>query len=174
MWRSVEPEPAGIDEAPQALEALVQAKAAGKHAVAEGHLGAVGGYHVGHGGQAHDALAPHVHVVAVVAGHDGLAGGAARGVQAHGVVYGDGKEAEGEGVAHDLLVGEGQAAHVVEGLDVLGLGAQGIELLAVPRDALVDVGDLVLEAIELQRADLIAGGALDLGHEDGHWGTFRD
>ena len=55
-----------------------------------------------------------------------------------------------------------------------GRAATVCELLAVPRDALVDVGDLVLEAVELQRADLIAGGALDLGHEDGHWGTFRD
>ena len=108
------PAAGGDDRRADALDAVVEAPAAGRHAVGEGHLDEVAALHAGGGGDPRRQLRPGVDVAARVADDDRLAGRARRRVHAHDLVERQGEHAEGEGVAQGALVGERQAAQVVE------------------------------------------------------------
>ena len=83
------------------------------------------------------------------------------------LVQGHGEQAEGEGVAQDGLIGEGQLAHVGQGLDVGGRHPHLVHLGTVVGHALVGVGHGILELRQLHGLDLLARGALDIGLVDG-------
>ena len=146
----------GDHHAAELLAAVMQTEAPGEHAVAERHLHAVAGHDARHLRQARDAVAPHVHVVGVVAHHDGLAGRAGGRVQLHHLVQRDGEQAVGERVAQHGLVRERELLHVFERADVARRDAEGVHALAVPRHALVGPGHLGLKLLQLERADLLA------------------
>ena len=162
---------AGRDHhAAELLQPVVQAEAAGEHAVAERHLRPVARHHAGHLGQARDAVAPHVHVVGVVSHHDGLSRGARRRVQFHHLVHWHGEQAVGERFAQHGLVRERKLPHVLERADVVRRHAELVHARTVPRHAPVGPGHLGLELFQLHSADLLARGALDGGFVDGQAG----
>ncbi len=160
----------GDHHAAELLAAVVQAETSGEHAVAERHLHAVAGHDARHLRQARDAVAPHVHVVRVVAHDDGLAGRAGRRVQLHYLVERDGEQTVGKRVAQHGLVRERQLAHVVERADVPRRDAEGVHALAVPRHAVVGPSHLGLQLLQLERADLLARRALPGAVVDGQAG----
>ena len=155
---------------PSFMQPVVQAEAAREHAVAERHLRPVARHHARHLREARDAVAPHVHVVGVVAHHDGLAGGARRGVQLLHFGKRHGEKPVGERLAQHALVRERELAHVLERADVAGRHAERVHALAVPRHAPVGPRHLRLELLQLDGADPLARGAFHVGRVDGQAG----
>jgi hypothetical protein len=90
-------------------------------------------------------------------------------VDADDLLARDGEEAERIGVAQVVLPREGQEAQVVQRAQLRCIG----ETLAIERDALAERGDERSQALELERAKLLAGHRLELGLEDHRRGGER-
>ena len=69
-----------------------------------------------------------------------------------------GEQAEGVVVAQVLLDGEGELREVAQLLQVVRVHALGVEGLAVVRHVVVGVLQRGLQALQLQRGDLVAAG----------------
>ena len=107
-----------------ALQPVVQAEAAGEHAVAEGDLGDVAVVGAGGDGEPAHELGPRVEVGLRVAADHRLAGGPGRGVDLDDLAHGHGEQAVGVVVAEVRLLGERQAGEVVQARQVAGLEAR--------------------------------------------------
>ena len=125
----------GHDRDAGLLQPVVQAEPPGEHAVAEGDLGDVAAVRADGDGEAADQLGPGLEVGARVAADDGLAGGAGRRVDLDHLVQRHGEQAVGIRVAEVVLLGERQAAQVVEAREVAGREPGAVERGAVERDA---------------------------------------
>ena len=148
----------------------MQARAAGEEAVAIGDvdhivLGAAGG-HDGAGA----AVLPQVYVVLGVEGHHAAAGGAGGGVDADTLGQGLGQQAVGIALPQVGLGDKGQLMQVLDAVDVVGGHALLVHLGAVIGDVIVDVADLLDQALALQSPQLVLGHGFDLrlihGHEN--------
>ena len=148
---------AGRDHhAAKTLQAVMQAETAGEHAVPERHLHAIGRHDARHLHQSHDAIVPNVHVMAVIAHHDGLSRGARRRMELHNLVQRHGEHAIGKRLAQRMLIGEGKLAHVLQALDVGRLHAHLVHLVAIPRNSLIGPLHLRNQFFELNSADALA------------------
>ena len=156
-----------------ALQPVVQAEPAGEHAVAEGDLSDVAVVDAGGDGEPAHQLSPRLEIRLGVPAHHSLAGGARRGVDLNDLVHGYGEEAVGIVVAEVRLLGERQAGDAVQAGEVAGLEADSVQLLAVERDALVDPGQHVADARELQLLEPLAVEGLVLRVPDGHGPSLR-
>ena len=160
----------GQGQAADLVGAAVQARAAGEEAVAIGDvdhivLGAAGG-HDGAGA----AVLPQVYVVLGVEGHHAAAGGAGGGVDADTLGQGLGQQAVGIALPQVGLGDKGQLMQVLDAVDVVGGHALLVHLGAVIGDVIVDVADLLDQALALQSPQLVLGHGFDLrlihGHEN--------
>ena len=153
----------GDHGAAQALQPVVQAEAAGEHAVAEGHLArcrrarrrpsARGGRCTRSTCPCRRRCSPPPRAFPVVPDEE---------CSSRDVVQRHREQAEGEGLAQHGLVGEGELAHVLERLDVARRHAHLVQLLAVVRTrARRSQATGLLQLLQLQGANLLAGGALD-------------
>ena len=115
----------------------MQAEPAGEHAVAKGHLHAIGGHDAGHLHKTHDAIVPYVHVMTVIAHDDGLSRSSGRRMKLHHLIQGNSEHAIGKRLAQRMLVGEGKLPHVFQALDVGGLHAHLVHLVAIPSNAII-------------------------------------
>jgi len=149
------------DRAAEPLGPVMRAEAAGEQAVAIGDVGdvplaaAAGVDRTGH------QLAPPVDVGLRVADHRRLAGRPARGVDAHHFLARHGEHPVRVVVAQVLLVGEREAREIGERAEIVRMNAGGVEGGAVVRHVAVDVVQRPLEALGLQRDDLVATGGFD-------------
>ena len=157
----------GDHHAAQLLQPVVQAEAAGEHAVTEGHLRPIARHDARHLHEPHDTVGPHGHIAFVIAHHDGLSRGARRRVQLHHFVQRHGEQAVRESVAQHGLVRERQHAHVLERLDVGGGHARIVHACTVPGHALVRPANLRDELLQLDGADALARGAFGSRIVDG-------
>ncbi len=98
-----------------------------------------------------------------VAHHRRLAGGARRRVHAHHLLARHREHAERVVVAQVLLGGERELRQVGERLQVVGVHALRVEGLAVVRHVVVGALQRRLQALQLQRGELVAAGGLDRG-----------
>ena len=155
----------GHGEAAHPPGTLVQADAAGEHAVAIGDLTHVLLAAANGGDGTGAAVGPQVDVVLGVKSHDPLSGGAGGGVDTHAFGAGHRHQAVGIVVPQVGLGGEGQLIQVGGGLDVLGSHALFLHLLAVGRDIVPHMAHLLNQALVLPGLDLFPRGALDLGLE---------
>ena len=144
----------------------MRAESAGEKAIAIGVLDDVALVQAAGGEAAHHHRRPHGHVVFGVGHDDGLAGGAARGVDAHDVLERAGEQPEGVGVAQVGLGGEGQLGQVGERLDVRGREGVTLQALAEQFDPFVGVSHDGLQPVELQFAQQRRG------HEVGRAGRM--
>ena len=157
IWRSVLPPEMGMTVAPSAFGAVVRAQSAGEQAVAVGVLHDVAVMQTAGGEAAHHHRGPHLQVLLRVSDDDGLAGGAAGGVQAHDLLHRAGEQPEGIGVAQIGLHGEGQQRNVVERADVFGHHPAFVQARAEERHVVVGARDDLAQAAELQRGQLRGG-----------------
>ncbi len=159
----------GDHRAAQAFGAVVRPQAAGEQAIAVGNMHLVPGPAAGGADRARHHLRPGVDVVAGVADHRGLTGGAAGGVQAYHLVHGHGEHAIGVVVAQIGLGREGQVRQVFQALDVLGVHPELVEALAVQRDPVVGVVQAPAQAFQLVLAQVVdAGGFHRVQQRVGH------
>ena len=102
---------------------------------------------------------------AVVAHHDGLAGGAARGRMQLAPPRPRARRTGRRGTCRACTVLSVNGSFCTSSSVRMSPGrhAEGVHALAVPRHALVGPGHLGLELLQLQRADLLARGALPEG-----------
>ena len=151
----------GNHHATKALQAIMQAKTTGKHAIAECHLHAVARHDARHLNQTHNAIGPQIHVAAVVANDDRLARGARRGMQFDDIVERFGKQAIRERFAQGILIGEGKLAHIGQRFDIGRLHAHRVHFVAIPRNAVIRPFNLVDKASELNSLDALTARALN-------------
>ena len=151
----------GNYRAAQLLRAVVGAQAAGEQAVAIGDMYHVFGAAPGGADGAGDHRRPGLDVVAGVAHHGGLAGGAAGGVDAHHLFPGGGEHAEGVVGAQVRLGGKGKQAQVSQGLQVIGMHALVVEGLAVMRHVVVGMAQAPAHTLQLQCLQGLFAGRLD-------------
>ena len=151
-----------------ALDAVVEAEAAGEKPVAERDLDRVVGRDARRGQKPRDELGPCLEVLLGVAYHGGLAGRAGRAVDAHDVALGDREEAEGVLLAEVVLGGEGDLFEVVDALDVAGGQAGALEAIAIEGDALVDALDDFAEPLALEVLERASRHGLELRVPDCH------
>jgi hypothetical protein len=161
----------GNDGGADALGAVVGAEAAGEQAIAVGVLDDVARVQSAGGEAAHHHLRPHRHVVLGVGHNDGLARGAARGVQAHDLLERTGEQPEGVGVAQVELAGEGQLGQVVKRAESPRRQVAGVHALAEQLDALAGVSHDGLQPVELQPAQERHGH--EVGRAGGMVGRLR-
>ena len=167
-WRAVLPALMGSTRDAGALQPVVQAEAAGEHAVAEGDLGDVAVVGAGGDGEPADEVGPRLEVRLRVAADHGLARGPGRRVELDDFAHGHGEQAEGVVVAEVRLLRERQTGDVVQALEVAGLEAGLGELLPVERHALVDAREHPAETLQLERSQLLPVDGLVLPVPDGH------
>jgi hypothetical protein len=146
---------------PSFLGPVMRAEAAGKEAVAIGHVHNVPGPRTGGAHGPRDDAGPCVDVPGGVADHGGFAGGAGGGVDARDPLPRDGEHAERVVVAQVLLHGEGEFREVGKVTQVVGVDADDIEGVAVMRDVFVGVPQRPAQAVDLKRRDLVAAGGFD-------------
>ena len=147
--------------AAKALQAIMQAKTAGEHAIAKCHLHAVARHDTRHLHQAHNAVGPQIHVAAVVANDDRLARSARRSMQFDDIVERFGEQAIRERFAKGVLIGEGKLAHIGQRLNVGRLHAHRIHFVAIPRNAVIRPINLVNKASELNSLNALTARTLD-------------
>ena len=138
------------DRRAQRLGAVMRAQSAGEQAVAVGVLDDVALVQPAGGEAAQHDVRPDLHILLRVGHHDGLAGGAAGGVQPHDLLHRAGEQAEGIGVAQVGLHGEGQLGDVVQRPHVLRRQAALVHALAEQGDVVVGALDDGLEPLQLQ------------------------
>ena len=109
------------------------------------------------------AVRPVADVAPGVAGHRGLARGAAGGVQTDDVFPRHGEQSERIIVAHVLLFGKRQKFQVAQGLDVLGSNAYLFKAAAVKRHVGVHARALVLQAAQLKNLKLLTRQRFQIG-----------
>ena len=126
-------------------------------------LGAASADAAGHHG------GPGVDVLERVAHHRGLAGGAARRVDAGAVFAGHGKHAKRVAVTQVGLGGEGELGDVGQALAVIGVHARRIELGAVHGRVGIGVLQRLLQALELQATQLVDAGLFNRLQGKGFW-----
>ena len=142
----------------QFFSPVVRAHATGEQAIAITHM-----HHVTRLGTAcADAAGHHrgpgVDVFERVAHHRGLAGGAAGRVDAGALLSRHGEHAKGVAVAQIRLGGEGKLGDVGQRLAVARVHASGVELGAVHGRVGIGVLQGLLQALELQAAQLVDAG----------------
>ena len=144
----------GNHRRPQRFRAVVSPQAAGEQTVAVSVLHDVAVRDAAGRQAAHHRVGPHVHVFLGVRHHDGLARGAAGGVQPHHLRHGAGKQTEWVRVAQIRLHGERQFDDVFQAAYVGGCQAA----LAQPRPEQFHVVESALdyapEPIQLERSHL--------------------
>ena len=140
----------------------MQAEGAGKEGVAEGYLGDILVRGAGGDGKARNAAAPHIKVLAGIAHHGGLAGGAAGGVDAHDALHGNGKKPVGIIVTHIGLCGKGDMAYILKSLQIVGMKAGVVQLLFVVGYIFVGKAHLLLQPCKLHLPQLLSVGSFDL------------
>ena len=101
-----------------------------------------------------DTMGPDVDIVLGVTDHRGLAGGAARRMDAHHLLHRHGKHAEGVGLSKIVLHGERKLRQVGQGFQVVGMAAHLVETLPIKRRIGVGVVERPLQPFELQGHEL--------------------
>ena len=147
--------------------AVMEAKTAGEHAVAERHLHAIAWNDARHAGKTRNAITPNSHVVLGVADDDRLARRSRGRVHLDDFVERLGEKPIGKRLAQRVLIGEGKLADIFERLDVLGPHAHLVHLVAIPRHVLVGVGNLRDQLLKLDCADALAARGLHGAVEHG-------
>lgn len=116
------------------------------------------------------AVLPQVYVVLGVEGHHAAAGGTGGGVDADTLGQGLGQQAVGIALPQVGLGDKGQFMQVLDAVDVVRGHALLVHLGAVIGDVIVDVADLLDQALALQSPQLVLGHGFDLrlihGHEN--------
>jgi hypothetical protein len=149
----------GNDRGADQLGAVMEAEAAGEQAVAEGDLDDVvlgdpgGGDHPGH------QVGPGLDIVAGVADHGRLTGGAGRGMDPDHVTQGHGEQAVGVVVAQILLDGERQPAQVVQRADVVVVEFELLEFLLIKGDVGSHAIQRGLQPLQLELLQILPGHA---------------
>ena len=147
----------GNDRGAQRLRAVMRAQPAGEKAVAIGILNDVPAMQTaGRETAAHD-VGPDINVLLGVGDDDGLAGGAGRGVQPDDIAHRRCEQPERIAVPKVGLVAERKAGDVVQGLDVAGFQAAFAQAVPEQGDVMERVRDHVLQARQLQFAQLAGG-----------------
>jgi len=138
------------DRCAQRLGAVVRAQPAGEQAVAIGILDDVALVQPAGGQAAQHDIGPNLHILLGVGDDNGLARGAAGGVQPHDLPHRAGKQAKGIRVAQIVLPGERQLGQVVQRLHVPGSQVAFLHALAEQGDAVVGALDRGFQPLELQ------------------------
>ena len=155
--------------AAELLRAVVRAESAGEQSVAVRHMHDVAGAAARGADRARHDSRPGVDVLRRVADHRRLAGRSARRVQPHHLLARHGEQAERVVVAQVLLQREREPRQVRQRLQVARLHLRGVERRAVVRDVVVRVVERPAQALELQRLQFGAWGALDRLEVGGRW-----
>ena len=131
------------------------AESSGEKAIAVGNLEYVflGGSVGGEG--ARDALFPHGEILAGVKHHDGFAGRAGGGVDAHNLTHRNCGQTKGVGVAQVGLIGEGQLRDVINTLNVIRRKVHLLEFLSVKWGVVIHVTHNLFQSSALNLAQLL-------------------
>ena len=139
----------------------MKSRAAGKQAVAVGHMANIllgaACRHDGTGA----AVLPQIHIVLGVEGHNPLTGGAGGGVDADALRHGLAHQAVGICLPQVVLFQEGQLVQVVNTLNILGSHALFFHFFAVVGHIVPNVLYLLYQAFILQSTKLLIGHGLN-------------
>ena len=104
---------------------------------------------------------PGLDVLLRVADDRRLAGGSARGVDADDVLHRRSEHAERIVCRRSSFVVKGNLAMSASRSKIVRMNAGGVELLPIGRDAFIGVAERILQAHELERANLVDAGLFD-------------
>ena len=136
------------------LQAVMQSERAGEHTVSETDLRHIVRRGAAHRRDTRDAFRPHIEVVLGITHHGRLTRRTGGSVHAHEFLLRNGEKTEGVIVAEVGFRGKRQFREVFQGLDVIGLDADGIHLLAIRKHLLVHAVYGLLQTFELDGFDL--------------------
>ena len=145
----------------QPLRAVMGAEAAGKEAVAIGHMGDVPRTAAGGPDGTGHQIGPDLDVPPRISHHRGPPGGPARSMDTHEFPPGDGEKPEGIARPQVFLLSEWQPGDIRGQIQIFRVEAQGIEPGAVMRHVLVGTANRMAEAVRLKRRERVAARGLD-------------
>ena len=143
--------------AAQPLGAVVRPEPAGEQAVAEGIVNDVARSGAASIQGPRHQVRPSVDVARRIAHHCGPARRTAGRMQAHALFARDRQHAEGIGVAQIVLRGEGEAAKIVQALEIVGMNARRHTFGAIRRLPLIGLPQGGTEPLHLQGAQFVEG-----------------
>lgn len=156
------------DRAAQPLGPVVQPQPAGEQPVAIGVMYHIVWPHAARRQRPGAALGPGADVALGVAHHGRLAPRARRGMEPHHPAERLGKQAEGIVVAQVAFAGEGEAAQIVQAVQIAGVHPCRVELLPVERHPLVHRRQPQPQPLRLHLLESFAGHRLDFRVPEHH------
>ena len=158
--------------APDLLQSAVQPERAGKQGVSEADLSDIVRRGPACGSDARDAFRPGIQVAPGVPGGDGLAGGAAGGVDAHHLAHGHGQQLEGVLLPQLGFGCQGDFGNVLQCANIRWLYARLDHLVMIHGHMVVGVLYAPFEPFQLDRFDFASLCAFDLRVPDRHGKTL--